>query len=147
MYLKYPQLVTEILEEGYDRIIVPIAVEDTQIQMERLKLVDEEDNDLLNEDGSQMYASINVLHQIKGKQFYGVPIIDERFISVRWSFDEDDKEKPDFKQFLIDMTLVDMRTKGQKIEDIDFTNLNGNEFLLCSKRESKKVPRPTVGEL
>lgn len=129
--LIYHSEVKEILEEGYDCLILPKAVRIANVPINMRRLETEEG----------INAGIQDLCDIFGNQFQPVDIIDERFELVRWSFDSDEKEKADFIKILLEQSLARMRQVGQKVQDIDFESLNGNEFLICSRRELKYVKK------
>ena len=127
----------EELKEAYDYIIVPKATLDTPIELKKM----------LKEDGT--YYSINELSDKLGELFTPVDIIDERFVAFRWAIPANGEEAF-IITYLKSKGLVDMRDNGIEDElnftadEIDYTNLNGNECGVFRKFEMKYVPKVVI---
>jgi len=128
----------EELKEAYDYIIVPKATLDTPIELKKM---------LIKEDGT--YYSINGLSDELGELFTPVDIIDERFVAFRWAIPANGEEAF-IITYLKSKGLVDMRDNGIEDElnftadEIDYTNLNGNECGVFRKFEMKYVPKVVI---
>lgn len=125
-----------ILSNSYDYIVAPKAMMDTPIELSKLAKFNE-NNDIIG------YFSINELVQTLGSLFVPIDIIDERFIGFRWSFDRNREEQVTI-DYLKTVGLVNMREQvgelDKKVDEIDFTTLNGNEFGIFSLLEFKQIP-------
>lgn len=129
----------EELKDAYDYFIVPKAVLDTPIELEKM----------LREDGA--YYTLNELSNELGSFFTLTDAIDDRFVKFRWAVPANGEEAL-IIGYLKDKGLVDMRDNGiddslnYTVEEIDFTALNGNEFGFFKRFEMKSVPKPEVVE-
>ena len=131
------------LERAYDKIVAPKAMFDEQIELANMAIYDEDD-------AIAGYHSINSLHKELGLFFLPVEYIDERFALFRWSFDRNGSSEQDTIDLLKSKGLLDMRDQTgnteRSVENIDFTGLNGNEFLICSDFESLLIPKTVTIE-
>lgn len=125
--------IRKYFDMGHDWLVVPKAVENIPIAMVKMQ----------KDDGS--YLSVNGLVEQLASEGYVlniVPVIDERFILVHYGFtyEEDADERAMLKEFLIGMGLVNMRA-GKKLNEIDWANMNGNEFGIFSEVEVSDIPQ------
>ena len=133
-------MIQEELKEAYDYITVPKATLDTPIELKKM----------LKEDGT--YYSINELSDELGEFFTPVDIIDDRFVAFRWAIPANGEEAL-IITYLKSKGLVDMRDNGIEDElnftadEIDYTNLNGNECGVFRKFEMKHVPKVVEPEV
>lgn len=118
---------SQYFTRGYDHIIVPKAVREVPIMLSKMK----------REDGS--YHSIATLEETLGHLFVPVEVIDERFIMIHYGFSRNGEEAL-FHEFLQGAGLVNMRGELQAVGEIDFANLNGNEYGIFSDWEIGEVP-------
>ena len=130
----------EELKEAYDYIIVPKATLDTPIELVKM----------LKEDGT--YYSINELSDELGDFFTPVATIDDRFMMFRWPIPANGEEAL-IITYLKSQGLVDMRDNGiadelnYTADEIDYTNLNGNECGVFRKFEMRYVPKVVEPEI
>jgi len=128
-------ILIEELRDAYDYIVVPTAMLDTPVELAKLQKDDES------------YYSINELTQVLGDQFVVTAAIDDRFSKFRWMIPRNGEEAL-IVQYLKSKGLVDMRDNGiddglnYRVDEIDFSSLNGNEFGIFSMYEIKQVPKP-----
>ena len=128
-------ILIEELRDAYDYIVVPTAMLDTPVELAKLQKDDES------------YYSINELTQVLGDQFVVTAAIDDRFSKFRWMIPRNGEEAL-IVQYLKSKGLVDMRNNGiddglnYRVDEIDFSSLNGNEFGIFSMYEIKQVPKP-----
>ena len=130
--------IKEFLENGYDRLVIPKMMSVAPIEMAKLVKLDEEGNEV-------GHYSVDDLHARFGSLFVPTPIVDERFIQIRWCFDKDGTEAM-FSEYLKAKGLADMREGGLSVDAIDFDNLPDNAFGIFSMREIKRVPKIMVSD-
>ena len=130
-------MIQEELKDAYDYIIVPKALLDTPVELEKM----------LKEDGT--YYSINELSAELGSLFQPVDMIDDRFTAFRWPIPANGEEAL-IITYLKSKGLVDMRDNGiadqlnYTAEEIDYTALTGNECGVFRTFEMRHVPTPAV---
>ena len=123
----------DMLKNSYTFIVVPKAVLDTPIEMKKM----------LKEDGS--YYTLHELEKELDSLFELTDAVDERFVKFRWSIPLNGEEAL-IIGYLKSKGLVDMRDNGVSdslnytVDEIDFTNLNGNEFGIFNAYEIKQLP-------
>jgi len=128
------------LPKAYDYLVVPKLMLDTEVKLPKM----------LKEDGVTYYT-INELSEALGKLFIPTDSIDTRFVKFRWSIPRNGEEAL-IATYLSSEGLVNMRDNGiadelnYKVEEIDFTALNGNEFGIFSNEEIREVPVVVVDE-
>ena len=121
------------LADAYDYFIVPKAVLDVPIGLEKMQ----------REDGS--YYTLNELSKELGSLFTFVDVIDTRFVKFRWAVPANGEEAL-IISYLKSKGLVDMRDNGIDdslnftVNEIDFVNLKGNEFGFFKRFEMKFIP-------
>jgi len=130
----------EELKDAYTYVVVPKIVLNIPIELKKL----------LKEDGS--YYTLNELEKDLGSLFVLTDVIDDRFVKFRWSIPLNGEESL-IIGYLKSKGLVDMRDNGiadslnYTVEEIDFNNLNGNEFGMFNMYEIKQLPIPTIEEM
>ena len=128
------EVIKEELGNAYDFFIIPTSALDIPIEMDKM----------LKEDGT--FYSINELSSLLGDFFTPTPIIDERFSKFRWAVPANGEDSL-IIGYLKSKGLVDMRDNGiddalnSRVDEIDFTALNGNEFGYFRRFELQKVPK------
>lgn len=122
---------------AYGYIIVPKAIEEQEIQLSKLAIYDDEDETKI-----VGYDSIKSLADYTDK-FNPFQVIDERFIACRFPLTA--KEIVGMATYLKSQGLVDIADDGTDfgitVEDIDFTNVPDNGFMIAMVHEMKDVPR------
>jgi len=127
------------LKDAYDYIVVPTATLDIPVELSKMQ----------KEDGS--YYSINELSEVLGKDFTPTAVIDNRFSKFRWAIPRNGEEAL-IVTYLLSKGLVNMRDNGIEdeldytVDEIDFSNLQGNEFGVFSMHEIKQLPVPEMEE-
>lgn len=117
------------LTHGYDFLVFPSTIYGLQFPMEKFK----KDNGI--------FYSVKTIED-DYQYIRAVHIIDSRFmvLNICFSNDELDDERNTMKDFLVSQGLVNMRV-GVRLEDIDYSLLNGNEFGIFSAFEIETVPQ------
>jgi len=127
---------------AYSYVIVPKAVETQEVQLSKFKIYDEEDNSLV-----VGYDSIKSLSEAT-KDFTPFPIIDDRFIACRFPLTANEAKA--LPLYLTSIGLVDISDDGTAFgiatENIDFTNVPDNGFLIVMVTEMKDVPKAIEDE-
>lgn len=129
---------------AYSYVIVPKAIEEQEVQLSKFAIYDDEDNSKV-----VGYDSIKSLSEVT-KEFTPFAIIDERFIACRFPLTANEAKA--MPKFLTSLGLVDISDDGTEFgiatEDIDFTDVPDNGFLIAMVNEMKDVPRVNedVGE-
>ena len=125
---------------AYGYIIVPKAIESQEIQLSKLAIYDDETKIV-------GYDSIKSLAEYTDK-FNPFQVIDERFIACRFPLTA--KEIVGMETYLKSQGLVDIADDGTDfgiaVEDIDFTNVPDNGFMVAMVHEMKSVPRGIENE-
>jgi len=129
----------EELKDAYDYFIVPKAVLDAPIELDKM----------LKEDGT--YYTLNELSNALGRFFTLEDVVDDRFVKFRWPVPANGEEAL-IIGYLKSKGLVDMRDNGvddslnYTVDEIDFSKLNGNEFGFFKRFEMKSIPKPKMEE-
>lgn len=122
---------------AYGYIIVPKAIEEQEIQLSKLAIYDDEDEAKI-----VGYDSIKSLAEYTDK-FNPFQVIDERFIACRFPLRA--KEIAGMEAYLKSQGLVDIVDDGTDfgiaVEDIDFTNVSDNGFMVAMVHEMKDIPK------
>jgi len=131
---KHLKQIKEELEFSYSYIVVPKAMLDAPVPHSKMTLINENGED----DG---YGSINELSQSIGTKFKPVPRIDERFSLFRWLIRTDLEAESMVTALFENSGLVNMKVSGQESKDIDYPNLQGNEFGIFDAFSIRDVPQ------
>ena len=136
---KYLSEITTELKVAYTYIVVPTVMMDTPVETDKMALVDENNNDV-------GYGTLNELSDTLGSLFSPVNIIDERFTLFRWLIAMDEVSESRMVEFLLGNDLVRMRQPDQAVAEIDYSSLNGNEFMICDAFAIKDVPKIKISQ-
>jgi hypothetical protein len=133
------QLIREHLENGFTYLIIPEQAMMLPIEMAKMQKEDEEGN-------SDGYYSLQELTQVLGKLLVPIKMLDDAHVAIRWSFDEDGDEKTQFIAYMEELGLINIRPVGAKVENMDFSVIPANGFMVCSLREMRYLPKFEVVE-
>lgn len=126
------------LKNAYDYIVVPASVINVEVELPKME----------KEDGG--YYSLQELSDELGDFFSYSEFVDDRFVKFRWAIPRNGEEEL-IIGYLKEQGLVDMRDNGidddlnYRVDEIDFTALNGDEFGIFSLFEIKEISK-IVGE-
>lgn len=134
------QVIIEHLENGFTHLIIPESA--LQLPIEKPDMLKEDEEGNLTDE----HYSLQGVSDAVGKLLSPTKIIDDKHVSVRWSFDEDGQQKTDFIAYMESKGLVNIRGLGVKVADMDFSNIPENGFMVCSLREMKYIPKPEITE-
>jgi hypothetical protein len=125
------QVTNDKLINGGTIIVVPKVVYEVPLEMADMENVNEET-------GETSYHSIKSL---EAEHSHWKPsdlkINGNEYLKFHYCLDDDASERPMLRAGFESKGLVNGRTG--KVEDIDFSEWKGNEYLICSHREIKIV--------
>jgi len=123
---KNTELLRRELRSAYTYIVVPKAMLNAPVEVEKMELTD----------GG--HGTLNQLSAELGSAFTPVPAIDERFMKFRWLLATNINAEQNMIDFLLEQDLVNMCADGM---DIDYESLNGNEFGVFDALSVKSVKK------
>jgi len=137
--------IAERLKNGYERIVYPVVMGDTPIELDKMAKYDE-DNNLIG------YLSINELAQELGNLLVPMRFNNSgTLMHIRWSFDKYEKVKgindeKVLKQLMKDHNLVDI-LDSVEAKDVIIGELSDNSFGVFGSYEYKQIPSETIEEV
>lgn len=135
------------MANGFTYIVVPSSMREVPLQMSDFRKWDEDGNPI---DGE--FSSIADIEVALGAKFVNVieGLLEGDHIAIRWSFRGRDaqNERALFVQELVDAGLVSLWGDAYDIDDVDWSNVPANGFIVVERLEMHSVPRAGVkGEI